>query len=130
MDAAALADAQHMLKSIGESSRYGGLAQMLLAEVRRDLRDLDSAGEVRLVAESVRLQPDWTENRHRLARAYDDDGRKQEAIREVKTAIANLLKAQPADVVTKYFEVCFTGRLEPRRRLDDYLAKLEGRKAD
>jgi hypothetical protein len=130
MDEPALRDARRSLQSIDDRSPSSGSALMLRAEIGRDLHEISPSDERDLLADSVKRQPDWTENRHRLARAYADGGRVEDAIREVRVAVANQLSTPPEDVVEKYFEICFTGRLEPRRRLDDYIRHLERRNTD
>lgn len=110
-----------LLESACRDASTAGAAYMLLDEALTDLgRDVLSERIERLEA-SIRAEPSWSENHRRLARAYHEAGRREEAERHLEAAIANLLDERPADLVDASTHECLTGRLTVRSYFDEEL---------
>jgi len=105
----AVLEARRLLEHCPEQA---GALYQLLCPVREELGDLSDEERVALLEESVRLEPNWTGNREWLALAYEKVGRIEDAVRQLETALQNMLpEADPSwDPVKSTFEAEVTGR--------------------
>jgi hypothetical protein len=113
----ALADAESRLSVLVNSGEEVGAAAVLLDEVKRrgDPTSPDDCNHDLLLL-STTVEPDWSINHLRLARALVARGDRSGALHEFDLAISHL--ADPGeDPIKESFEDCFTGRRASRQRL-------------
>lgn len=84
-------------------------ALLLLSSISRDLGELDTPGEAALLERSVQQAPTWALNRFLLAGCYRQLGQKEDALRELQQAEANLRTVEPPHTkLEEEFEVSIT----------------------
>lgn len=132
MDKIALQRAIAITQRLEGDRELGGAAAMLWAEALEDAGELVKSEKVRLLEMSVRRSPDWVNNRERLAWAYEESGRFEEALEHVRKALANLETfSAPRRVSTesRTFEELITGRgqLDLQEELIKHAFELEAR---
>jgi hypothetical protein len=90
----------------------------LLAEALDDLGGLSSADRVALLERSVEADPGWVTNRRWLAREYMLAGRLGDSLRQMDSALGNLL-SDPDELspLEESYHMCFTGKTESRIQL-------------
>lgn len=120
MDKEALTQAMRVLEeAIKAHPSESGVLFYMMYYIRLNLAryfggDFDKTSRIEMLEKSVTLEPNWVSNRRALASAYKEDGRIQDAIAQLKAALANLItNPNPTwDTLQMDFEHEVTGRLD------------------
>jgi hypothetical protein len=113
-----LREAVALLEGVLDLPGASGGIGLLLAEALDDLGGLSSADRVALLERSVQADPGWVTNRRWLAREYMLAGRLSDSLRQMDSALGNLL-SDPDELSTleESYHMCFTGKTESRIQL-------------
>lgn len=131
-DPAALTRAAEVLRPLVDTGQHGAAAAMLLAEILH-ARGAGPGPRVKLLKTSVTQEPDWANNRHDLAWAYAEAGRRREAAEHLEHALTTLRPPDPDwSPAQRAFEESITGRsafgAEERLRADLLELRTSGRR--
>lgn len=108
MDETSLKKAMTLAESIIDAyPQESGAAYEILAHVRKDMGELSKEEYASLLEESVRLEPEWVNNRICLAEALASLGKNTDAVEQLRRAMRNLLQWR---TTVLDFEETVTGR--------------------
>lgn len=130
MDVASLKKARNLLETWLSNNIGHGAIYQALWDVRQNLSDVTEEEKIKLLEESVRLEPAWVSNRFLLASSYEKQNRVSDAIKQLEIAQNNFIQADPSwDLNKRTVEEEVTGRTSSRYR-KRILEKLRALRAD